>query len=135
MDWNTPRHWKGWHWKLKGNSGTLVEGPGSGNWLELASSGSWNFNKELEQQAGENSSVVLKHFNATQAWRYYDSLLAKDKANGTYEAGRFAQQVAKISPQDSQAMMLAYNQMRKKSGTVPKQTAANKNTGKTYTNY
>ena len=75
------------------------------------------------------------NFNATQAWRYYDSLLAKDKANGTYEAGRFAQQVAKISPQDSQAMILAYNQMRKKSGSVPKQTSTNKNTGKTYTNY
>lgn len=75
------------------------------------------------------------NFNATSAWKYFDQLLKSDISKGTYEAGRFAQQVAKYSPQDAQAMMRAYEQARKKQGTQPKQTATNKNTGRTYTNY
>lgn len=75
------------------------------------------------------------NFDATAAWKYFDQLLKSDISKGTYEAGRFAQQVAKYSPQDSRAMMQAYEQAKKKQGTQPKQTAINKNTGSIYTNY
>lgn len=84
---------------------------------------------------GSGSSGTSGNFNATSAWKYFDQLLKSDISKGTYEAGRFAQQVAKYAPQDAQAMMQAYEQARKKQGTQPKQTAANKNTGRTYTNY
>lgn len=81
------------------------------------------------------SSGTSGNFNATSAWKYFDQLLKSDISKGTYEAGRFARQVAKYAPQDAQAMMQAYEQARKKQGTQPKQTATNKNTGRTYTNY
>ena len=84
---------------------------------------------------GRGSSGTGGNFNATSAWKYFDQLLKSDISKGTYEAGRFAQQVAKYSPQDAQAMMQAYEQARKKQGTQPKQTATNKNSGRTYTNY
>ena len=84
---------------------------------------------------GSGSSGSSGNFNATSAWKYFDQLLKSDISKGTYEAGRFAQQVAKYAPQDAQAMMQAYEQARKKQGTQPKQTSTNKNTGRTYTNY
>ena len=84
---------------------------------------------------GSSGSGSSGNFNATSAWKYFDQLLKSDISKGTYESGRFAQQVAKYSPQDAQAMMQAYEQARKKQGTQPKQTATNKNTGRTYTNY
>ena len=85
--------------------------------------------------SGSSGSGSSGNFNATSAWKYFDQLLKSDISKGTYESGRFAQQVAKYAPQDAQAMMQAYEQARKKQGTQPKQTATNKNTGRTYTNY
>lgn len=85
--------------------------------------------------SGSGGSGAGGNFNATSAWKYFDQLLKSDISKGTYEAGRFAQQVAKYAPQDAQAMMQAYEQARKKQGTQPKQTATNRNTGRTYTNY
>lgn len=84
---------------------------------------------------GSSGSGSGGNFNATSAWKYFDQLLKSDISKGTYEAGRFAQQVAKYAPQDAQAMMQAYEEMRKKAGAVGKQTAVNKNSGRTYNNY
>ena len=91
--------------------------------------------KSSSSGSGSGSSSKGGNFNATSAWKYFDQLLKSDISKGTYEAGRFAQQVAKYAPQDAQAMMQAYEQARKKQGTQPKQTATNKNTGRIYTNY
>lgn len=85
--------------------------------------------------SGSGGSGTGSNFNSTSAWKYFDQLLAKDNKNGTYEAGRFAQQVSGISPSDSAAMMKAYNETKKKTGSAPKQTTTNKNTGKTYSSY
>ena len=75
------------------------------------------------------------NFNATAAWREFDKLLKVDSTKGWYEAGRFAEKIAKVDPENGAMMMKAYREMRKKAGSVKKQTATNKNTGKTYTNY
>lgn len=75
------------------------------------------------------------NFNATAAWREFDKLLKADSTKGWYEAGRFAERIAKVDPENGAMMMKAYREMRKKAGSVEKQTATNKNTGKTYTNY
>ena len=75
------------------------------------------------------------NFNATAAWREFDKLLKVDSTKGWYEAGRFAEKISKVDPENGAMMMKAYQEMRKKAGSVAKQTATNKNTGKTYTNY
>lgn len=76
-----------------------------------------------------------ENFNATSAWKYFDSLLQKDIANGTYEAGRFAQQVSRYSPEDSAAMMQAYEQSRRKSGSQSKQSSVSSQSSRYHTNY
>ena len=89
----------------------------------------------LAKARGSSSSSKGGNFNATAAWREFDKLLKVDSTKGWYEAGQFAAKIAKVDPENGAMMMKAYREMRKKAGSVEKQTATNKNTGKTYTNY
>lgn len=84
---------------------------------------------------GSGSSGTGGNFNATAAWREFDKLLKTDSTKGWYEAGRFAEKIAKVDPENGAMMMNAYREMRKKAGSVEKQTATNKKTGTVYTNY
>lgn len=85
--------------------------------------------------SGSGSSGSSGNFNATSAWKYFDQLLKSDISKGTYEAGRFAQQVTKYSPQDAQAMMQAYEQARKKSGSQSKRSSVSNQNSRYQTNY
>ena len=72
------------------------------------------------------------NFDSTKAWRYFDQLLADDMKNGTYEAGRFAAQVGSLSPSDSAAMMRAYEESQRKSGSASKKTSTSSDRTRTH---
>lgn len=74
--------------------------------------------------SGGSGGSRASNYSESQMWSEFNKLMNDDIKNGTYEAGRFAQTMAKYDPSLTEEMMRIYNQSRAKKGMQSQQTKA-----------
>ena len=72
------------------------------------------------------------NYSESQMWSEFNTHLAADLKNGSYESGRFVQKIAKQNPGAAKEMQKLYDEARKKRGNTPKQSVKSKTSNNSY---